>query len=130
MANGFFKFFFQPISLMPEMPREFQRLPAQELRVKEVNASVKRAALLGRISSWNEEDLQAVFSDGSGQAVLEFDGEQKMLGLKENVLVRVIGRPFYKNDALLINVETVHEMPDADQALFEKIRGLEKKFLG
>lgn len=111
-------------------PKEFKRLPAKEMSLKEINESVKRVALLGSIVSKDEEELTAFFSDGSGEARLEFREAEQFNSLSEGLIVRVIGKPFFNNDAVIISVETVHEMKGLNPTLIEKVRLMEKKFLG
>ena len=109
--------------------QDFQKPAARELKISDISQEHKRVALIGEIVSLQPKALKAVFSDGSDKIELVFSDERHLSSCGKGFL-RVIGRPFFNDDGIGINVECVHSLQNLNLGLWEKITALEKEFFG
>ena len=106
----------------------FRRQPALEVKVSEIRGQDQPLALLGQVKAVKPEEMQAVLSDESGEVKLSFEEAIRLDKLKEGELVRVIGKPFLKDDETRINVEAIHGMAGLDLELYRRVKELEEEF--
>jgi len=108
----------------------FKRFPAKEVDLDKLSGSMKRVCLLGRVSAINEDKLSAEIDDGKTKVFLEFEEKNLMNGLEAGGFYRVIGKPFFKDNEVIVFVEAIHLMNGLDFFVHGKVKELEKVFYG
>ncbi len=114
------------------MPEEEQliRKHAKEISLKGAQGERGRVAVLGTIVSLNRNNLEAIIADEDVHAKLLFAEGKQFDSVNEKDLCRIIGKGFFNNNELTINVEAVHPINGLDLPLWKRVRELEARQKG
>jgi hypothetical protein len=102
---------------------------AKECSLKEITGKEKKVAVIGTLKSVDRKDMQGILSDGTEECIVVFTEGDMLPGLKEGMVLRVIGAPS-KKPKLSIEAEIVQELKGFDSNLYKKVKELEKKHFG
>ena len=115
---------------MPKEEEQIIRKTAKEVSLKEAQSERGRIAILGTIVSLNRNNLEAIIADEDVHAKLLFADKAQFDAVNEKDLCRVIGKGFFNNNELTINVEAIHRMNGLDLSLWKKVKRVESKHWG
>ena len=110
--------------------RPFTPPSAKELSLKELTGKEGRVAVVGTLASVNEKEMGGKLSGEGVECGLVFTEGRQLLGLKEGMIVRVIGEPSKVKGRLSIEVDILQELKGFDSNLYGKVKELEKKRYG
>lgn len=107
--------------------RRRRRVPSRDVTISELTGEGERVAVLCTVVSFDSGRLEGIVDDGTGTARVVLDDVLFAERMLEGSLVRLLGRAYKSDDAIIIRAEIVQPMDGVDPALYRRVRELERR---